>query len=147
VWDEAQMPVEGFAAYDTDLSRLIGLPTKERVPRLVIRPGVGVERSTIETAVDLQSARDIGRYRVDRAAAAVEGTTLIIYDSFFRTNERRIAPWFRDSIWVHVGDLERAPEIVADLPSVDRVVVERTERGVYDLDLDAVLAPVIAAAR
>jgi hypothetical protein len=147
VWDEAQMPIEGFAAYDTDLSRLIGLPTKERVPRLVIRPGVKVERSAIETAVDLESARDIGRYRVDRAAGAVEGTTLIVYDSFFRTNERRIAPWFRDSIWVHVGDLERTPELVADLPAVDRVVVERTERGVYDLDLDAVLAPVIAAAR
>ncbi len=148
VWDDAEVPIDGFAAYDTDLSRLIGLPAKERVPRLVIRPGVAVERSAVPTDVDLESARDIGRYTVEPSAAAVEGRTLIVYDSFFRTNEGRIAPWFRDSVWVHADDLRRHPELVADLPwPFDRVVVERVERGVYDLDLDALLAPVIAAAR
>jgi hypothetical protein len=146
VWDDAQMPVEGFASYDTDLSRLIGLPRKERVPKLVVRPGVGLERTTVPTRVKLKSARDIGHYVVDRTAKAVEGRTLIIYDSYFRTNERRIAPWFRDSVWVHADDLKRSPELVADLPSFDRVIVERAERSVYDIDLDALLAPVIAAA-
>jgi alginate O-acetyltransferase complex protein AlgJ len=146
VWDDAQMPTEGFAAYETDLSRLMGLPKKERVPRLVIRPGVKVERTAIATRVDLKSARDIGHYTVDRAAAAVEGRTLIIYDSFFRTNERRIAPWFRDSVWVHADDLKRSPELVADLPAFDHVVIERVERSAYDIDLDALLAPIIAAA-
>jgi len=146
VWNEAQMPIEGFASYDTDLSRLIGLPAKERVPRLVVRPGVDVERTTVPTSVDLKSARDIGHYRVDPAAKAVEGRTLIIYDSYFRTNERRIAPWFRDSVWVHADDLKRSPELAVDLPTFDRVVVERVERSVYDIDLDALLAPVIAAA-
>jgi hypothetical protein len=84
---------------------------------------------------------------VERTANAVEGRTLIVYDSYFRTNERRIAPWFRDSVWVHADDLKRSPELVADLPQFDRVVVERVERSVYDIDLDALLAPVIAAAR
>jgi SGNH hydrolase-like domain, acetyltransferase AlgX len=146
VWDDAQMPIEGFANYATDLSRLIGLPRKERVPRLVVRPGVEMERTVVPTGVDLKSARDIGHYKVDPSAKAVEGRTLIIYDSYFRTNERRIAPWFRDSVWVHADDLKRSPELVADLPAFDRVVVERAERSVYDVDLDALLAPVIAAA-
>jgi SGNH hydrolase-like domain, acetyltransferase AlgX len=146
VWDDAQMPIEGFANYDTDLSRLIGLPRKERVPRLVVRPGVEMERTVVPTSVDLKSARDIGHYQVDTTAKAVEGRTLIVYDSYFRTNERRIAPWFRDSVWVHADDLKRSPELVADLPAFDRVVVERAERSVYDVDLDALLAPIIAAA-
>jgi alginate O-acetyltransferase complex protein AlgJ len=146
-WDDREMPIEGFASYDTDLSRLIGLPAKERVPKLVVRPGVTVERTAVATSVDLQSARDIPHYQVDPDAAAVEGRTLIIYDSFYRTNEGRIAPWFRDSVWVHADDLKRSPELVADLPAFDRVVLERVERSVYDIDIDALLAPVIAAAR
>jgi alginate O-acetyltransferase complex protein AlgJ len=145
VWDDRQMPIEGFAAYDTDLSRLMGLPAKERVPRLVVRPGVTVHRTTVPTSVDLKSAADIGHYTVDPPAAAVEGRTLIVYDSFFRTNERRIAPWFRDSVWVHADDLKNSPELAADLPAFDHVVVERVERSVYAIDLDTLLAPVIAA--
>jgi acetyltransferase AlgX (SGNH hydrolase-like protein) len=147
VWDEAEMPIEGYAAYDTDLSRLIGLPAKERVPRLVVRPGVDVARTTVPTNVDLKSARDIGRYRVEAGAAAVEGRTLVIYDSYFRTNMGRIAPWFRDSVWVHADDLKRSPELAADLPAFDHVVVERVERSVYDIDLDTLLTPIIAPAR
>jgi alginate O-acetyltransferase complex protein AlgJ len=147
VWDDAQMPIQGFASYNTDLSRLMGLPAKERLPRLVVRPGVHVERTTVATSVDLNSARDIGHYIVDPAAAAVEGRTLILYDSFFRTNERRIAPWFRDSVWLHASDLERSPELAADLPAFDHVVIERAERSVYDVDLDTLLASIIASAR
>jgi hypothetical protein len=147
VWDETQMPVEGFASYNTDLSRIMGLPAKERIPRLVVRPGVDVERTTVSTNVDLKNARDIGHYTVDPAVAAVEGRTLILYDSYFRTNERRIAPWFRDSVWVHASDLEESPELAADLPAFDHVVIERVERSAYDVDLEALLAPIIAAAR
>lgn len=146
VWDDAEVPIDGFAAYDTDLSRLIGLPAKERVPRLVVRPDVTVEEGVVETDVDLQSAADIPVYAVAAPAPAVEGRTLIVYDSFFRTNERRIAPWFRESVWVHADDLKRSPELVADLPAFDTIVVERVERSVYDLDLDALLAPLIDAA-
>jgi alginate O-acetyltransferase complex protein AlgJ len=145
-WDDAEMPIDGFAAYDTDLSRLIGLPAKERVPRLVVRPGVEVARTTVPTNVDLTSARDIGHYRVEAGADAVEGRTLMIYDSYFRTNVTRIAPWFRDSVWVHADDLKLYPELVADLPAFDHVIVERVERSVYAIDLDTLLAPVVAAA-
>jgi hypothetical protein len=146
VWDEAQMPIQGSAAYATDLSRVMGLPSKERIPKLVVRPGVTVERTAVSTTVDLKSARDIGDYKVDPSAAAVEGRTLILYDSFFRTNESRIAPWFRESVWVHANDLERSPELAADLGAFDHVVIERVERSAYDVDLEALLAPVIARA-
>jgi hypothetical protein len=146
IWDDREMATEGFASYETDLSRLIGLPAKERMPRLNVRPGVTVERTVVATTVDLESAPDIGRYHVAASAKAVEGRTLILYDSFFRTNQARIAPWFRDSVWVHSNDLARSPELVADLPTFDRVVVERVERSAYNLDLEGLLAPVIAAA-
>ena len=144
-WDDAQMPIDGLASYDTDLSRLIGLPAKERVPKIVVRPGVTIDRSTIETSVHLTSAKDIPHYRVAAGAAAVEGRTLIIYDSFFRTNETRIAPWFRDSVWVHADDLKHFPELAADLPAFDHIVLERVERSVYDVDIEQLLTPVIAA--
>jgi hypothetical protein len=146
-WDDAEMPIDGFARYDTDLSRLIGLPQKERVAKIDVRPGVDVKRTTIETSVHLTSAKDIPHYTVPKSAPAVEGRTLIIYDSFFRTNESRIAPWFRDSVWVHADDLNHFPQLAADLPPFDHIVLERVERSVYDIDIDQLLAPVIAAAR
>jgi hypothetical protein len=145
-WDDAQMPIDGFANYDTDLSRLIGLPAKERVARIDVRPGVEVDRTTIPVNVHLTSAEDIPHYVVPKAAAAVEGRTLIVYDSFFRTNETRIAPWFRDSVWVHADDLKHFPQLAAELPRFDRVVLERVERSVYDIDIDGLLAPLVAAA-
>jgi hypothetical protein len=145
-WDDAQMHIDGFANYDTDLSRLIGLPAKERVARIDVRPGVEVDRTTIPVNVHLTSAEDIPHYVVPKAAAAVEGRTLIVYDSFFRTNETRIAPWFRDSVWVHADDLKHFPQLAAELPRFDRVVLERVERSVYDIDIDGLLAPLVAAA-
>jgi hypothetical protein len=146
-WDDADMPIDGTANYDTDLSRLIGLPTKERVPRIDVRPGVRVDRTTVPTSIHLTSAKDIPHYQVEASAPAVEGRTLVIYDSFFRTNETRIAPWFRDSVWVHADDLKHFPQLAADLPPFDQVVLERVERSVYDVDIDQLLAPLIAAAR
>lgn len=146
LWSADQVPTEGFANYETDLSRLIGLPSKERVPRLDVRPGVEVTEGSIELAVDIDNARDVATFAVDRAAAAVEGRTLVVYDSFYGTNMRRIAPWFRESVWVHQGDLTDHPALVASLPRFDRVVVARVERGVYDTDLPTLLGPIIAAA-
>lgn len=144
-WDDAQMPIEGFAQYDTDLSRLIGLPAKERVAKIVVRPGVKVTRTAIPTTVHLTSAEDIPEYRVEAGAAAVEGRTLIVYDSFFRTNETRIAPWFRDSVWVHADDLKHFPQLATELPAFDHIVLERVERSVYDVDVMSLLGPVLAA--
>lgn len=146
LWSDDQVPTDGFANYETDLSRLIGLPNKERVPKLVIRPGVEVTEGSIELAVDIDNARDVATFAVDPTAAAVEGRTLIVYDSFYGTNMRRIAPWFRESVWVHQGDLTDHPALVASLPRFDLVVVARVERGVYDTDLRELLAPIIEAA-
>lgn len=146
LWSPEQVPTDGFANYETDLSRLIGLPARERVPKLVIRPGVTVTEGTIELAVDIDNARDVATFAVEASAPAVEGRTLIVYDSFYGINMRRIAPWFRDSVWVHQGDLSDNPTLAASLPAFDRVVIARVERGVYDTDLVTLLAPVIAAA-
>jgi hypothetical protein len=146
LWSADQVPTDGFANYETDLSRLIGLPSKERVAKLVIRPGVTVTEDAIDLGVDIDNAREVATFVVDGAAPAVEGRTLIVYDSFYGTNMRRIAPWFRESVWVHQGDLTDHPALVQSLPAFDRVVVARVERGVYDTDLVTLLAPVIEAA-
>lgn len=146
LWSQDQVPTDGFAAYETDLSRLIGLPAKERVPKLVIRPGVDVTEGSIELDAAIDNARDIATFAVSPDAAAVEGRTLIVYDSFYGTNMRRIAPWFRESVWVHQGDLSDHPALVASLPTFDRVIVARVERGVYDTDLPALLGPILEAA-
>ncbi len=76
---------------------------------------------------------------------AIEGRTLVVYDSFFGTSEARIAPWFRESVWVHYNDLIYHPELVDDLPSFDRIVLERVERDAHSVDAATLLAPVFAA--
>jgi alginate O-acetyltransferase complex protein AlgJ len=145
VWDPSEVREDGTAAYPTDLSRQIGLPTDEVLTRLRVRPEVKPTVTTIETDVDLRNARAIPWYHVDPGVHAVEGRTLVVYDSFFGTSEARIAPWFRESVWVHYNDLIYHPELVGDLPSFDRIVLERVERDAHSVDAATLLAPVFAA--
>ena len=93
------------------------------------------------------NAPAIPRFRVPAGVRAVEGRTLVVYDSYFGNEIARVRPWFRDSTWVHIGDLSRHPELADDLPAFDRVVVERVERFAYNYDPSELLAPVIDAAR
>ena len=90
--------------------------------------------TTIETDVALRNARAIPWYHVDPAVRAIDGRTLVVYDSFFGTSEERIAPWFRESLWVHYNDLLYHPELVDDLPPFDGIVLERAERHAHSVD-------------
>lgn len=143
VWDPAEIVPAGTASFPMELARLIGIPRNATIPAYSVRPTMTVTRSTVPTTVHLTEAPDITRYRTTGDGEVVPGTTLVVYDSFFNIHRPRITPWFADTIWVHVGDLRAHPELVADLPPIDRIVVERVERSAYDLDLEGLLAPLL----
>jgi hypothetical protein len=105
------------------------------VPRYVVRPEVEVMTDTIPVDTKLSNAREIGEYRVVGTDRFVPGTTMFVHDSFFAINRQRIVPWFEHSIWVHVDDLRDNPKLLTELPRPDRIVVQRTERLLYTLDL------------
>ena len=146
-WDAADLSIDGTSTFPQELARLMGLPRDATVPAYVVRPEMTVERGTVPTTVDLTEAPDITTYTTTGDGAVVPGTTLMVYDSFFNINRPRIVPWFEHTVWVHVGDLRAHPELVEDLPPFDRVVVERVERSAYDLDLAALMKPVLERAR
>ena len=146
LWDEREMQVDGFASYATDLSRLMGTPTLERMPKLLVRPGVEMTVTTVPTEIHLRNARAIPWYHVPSDVPAVEGRTLMVYDSFFGTSQAPIARWFRETVWVHYNDLFYYPKLAADLPKFDRIVLERVEQRAHDVDIEGLLAPLVKAA-
>jgi hypothetical protein len=144
-WSDGEVRVEGTQRHTSDLSRLIGLPRVETVPRVVMRPGLKVEREVIKTPVHTTNAREIVWFTVRGNRSVVPGRTLFVYDSFYATVMPWIAPWFEESVWVHEADLHFHPDIAAALPAFQTVVFERAERSAYFTDVYAVLRSVIAA--
>jgi SGNH hydrolase-like domain, acetyltransferase AlgX len=131
VWGDSEISIDGTSTYPMELARLMGIP----------RDGV------VPNDVKLTNAPEISAYTVSGDGELVQGTTLVVYDSFFNINRPRIVPWFAHTVWVHGSDLRDHPGLVADLPPIDRIVVERVERDAYDLDLVSLLTPVIDRAR
>jgi hypothetical protein len=125
----------------------MGLPSIERGPKIRTRPDVRIRVDEVETDVHLREAPSIPWYRVDPAAPAIEGRTLVVYDSYFGNEVSRLRPWFRESIWVHVNDLIYLRELIPDLPDVDRVIFERVERLAYNADVAEVLEPILRRPR
>ncbi len=146
VWRDAEATVSGTERHTADLSRLIGLPRDEIIPRVVMRPGVTVDRRLLETPVHVEHARDIPWFTVRGTSRVVPGRTLFVYDSFYGTVMPRIAPWFEESVWVHQGDLFNHPELASALPAFDTVVFQRVERSAYFTNVASDLATVIASA-
>lgn len=147
VWDATEISIDGTSTYPMELARLMGIPRDGIVPRYVIRPAMKAATATVPTGVNLTHAPEITEYTVRGGGALVPGTTLVVYDSFFNISRPRIVPWFARTVWVHGSDLRDHPGLVADLPPIDTVVVERVEREAYDLDLVRLLTPVIDRAR
>jgi hypothetical protein len=143
VWDEAAVKVVGTARREGDLSRLIGLPTEEVSPRVVIDRAGELRRTILDAGVVTTPGREVLRYTVTGNAAVVPGRTLIVYDSSFGVHADLIAPWFAESVWLHVNELIEHPQIVKGLPAFDRVIFERVERLSYSRDLVATLKPLL----
>lgn len=146
-WSDDEVTVDGRVDYSMDLARVIGDPRTVAIPRYVIRPSMTVTRGTIPTTVHLRREPDLEVYTSEGPGTVISGTTLVIGDSFFDRGHARplIVPWFERTIWVHIGDLFANPELAADFGPIDTIIVERAERYAYAIDLDAVIAAVLAA--
>jgi len=144
-WSDGEVRVEGTQLHTSDLSKLIGLPRVEIVPRVIMRPGLRVDKQVVKTEARIKHSREIAWFTVRGKGPVVPGRTLFVYDSFYATVMPWIAPWFQESVWVHEGDLHGAPDIASALPAFDTVVFERVERSAYFTDVYAVLRSVIAA--
>jgi hypothetical protein len=144
-WSDREVRIQGTQLHTSDLSKLIGLPRVETVPRVVMRPGLKVDKQVIKTPAGVAHSREIPWFTVRGDRPVVPGRTLFVYDSFYATVMPWIAPWFQESVWVHVGDLRGEPDIAAALPAFKTVVFERVERSAYFTDVHAALRSVIAA--
>ncbi len=148
IWDESAVRVDGVLDRATELSRLIGLPRTEPVPRVVVERAKTLERTVVvrPSAIGAGTEPEPGervvfRYRGVGPDAVIPGTTVFVYDSFFGLYVSMIAPWFEDTIWVHVSDLAAHPELVDAIPSIDRLIVQAVEREAYDRPYATLLEP------
>lgn len=148
-WNEAEVEVSGSRRHVDDLARLLGAQRIERPVNVVVRRGVEVVRTNVPVDFELNNAPAIftttlqtpGGAPVDRPL--VEGRTLFLYDSAFNIYVPLVAPWFEHATWVHVGDMQRHPELATTLGPFDTVVVERVERFLYGDDLAAMFRDLV----
>ncbi len=142
LWDAAPAVRTGTAGHIGDLSRLLGLPEEETAATFE-RPRIEVERAADVDVAGIGGIRPILRWTAGGAGRVVPGTTLIVYDSFLGIVMEDVVPWFGDSVWLHVDDLTRHPEVVAHLPPYERVIVVRSERLAYLTDYQRVLGALL----
>jgi hypothetical protein len=140
LWESAPPVRAGTKSFVGDLSRLAGLPSSERAA-IFERPGVSLTPVAVPTSLDALHQRRVWRFTTSGSDVVVPGRTLILYDSFFATIQDDVAAWFADSVWLHIDDLTRHPEVVGGLPAFDRVVLARTERLAYLTNYAEVLKP------
>ena len=128
-----------------DLARQIGLSRAETVPSVRVRPTVQIVRTPLDLPLKTASARAVYRITATGDRPVVPGVTVIVYDSFFGLNMAAVSPFFAESIWIHIGDLQNHPEIAKLIGPVDRVILERVERGLYFTKIDDLLRPLVRA--
>lgn len=142
VWESSAVQTDSEAAYNTgDLMRLMGLQDVEYAASIEIRRA-GQTIVRVDAPSVGSPGEELMEFRTQGEIPVVKGRTLIVYDSFFGPLWHLIAPWFEDSVFVHVDQLA-CPETVAAVPDFDRVIVERAERSAYNYDYPAIFAPLI----
>lgn len=143
LWSDADVSMTRSKRVEMELARLIGLRHAEIVPAPTVRPGVTLTRTIVEMPVKTTGARAVYRYTAAGDRPLVPGRTVIVYDSFFGLNIGSVAPFFENTIWIHEGDLLNHPEIAGLVGPVDRVILERVERGLYFTHVDDLLRPLV----
>ena len=145
LWAETDIERGRAKRVEMELARQMGLRRVETVAAPAVRPSVQLDRSVVDLPFEVQGARDVYRIVATGDRPLVPGVTVVVYDSFFGLNIPLVAPYFADSIWIHEGDLRNHPEIGRLIGPVDRVVLERVERGLYFTRIDELLAPLVRA--
>ncbi len=143
LWSEDEVAIGPDKPRSVDLARLVGIPRKERTPRITLRPGMTVTREKLSVDVRLENAAAILRFTSSGDRSVLPGRTVVVYDSFYGMLMPMVAPYFEETVWIHHGDLRAHPELAAELGPFDRVVLERVERGLYLQDVEAMLAPLV----
>ena len=140
LWDEAAVRLEPGRRRTFDLARLIGIVRSQRFDRVVVRPGVDPARTDVPVPFDLSNAPSVFRTTVPAGVPSIGGRTLIIHDSYFRTQIPLVSPFFADAVWVHASDMQRHPEVATLLGPFDTIIVQRVERFLYTDDVERMLS-------
>jgi hypothetical protein len=141
LWRDDDVVPGRTTAIPQGLARQMGLPRSEPTLQIAIRPGVKTVRTPVQVPVHVNNARAVYRWTASGNRPLLPGRTVIVYDSFFGLNMTRIAPFFEESIWIHINDLKNHPELSTLLGPFDRVILERVERGLYTTEIDPLLDP------
>jgi hypothetical protein len=139
LWSDADVVEQGTWRHRSDLTRQLGVTTFDRTTKVVVRGDVAVTTTNLSLPFELKNEAAVFETRTSTTRPVVEGRALIVYDSFFGTQSALIAPWFRDAVWVHIGDLQEHPEIAQLTGPFSVVVVARVERFLYLDDMQAVV--------
>ena len=143
LWSDADVVDRGLQRKPMELARQIGLRHAESVPVQTIRPSVTLTRTDVPLPFRTTGARSVFRVVASGDRRLLPGVTVVVYDSFFGLNVAAVAPFFQESLWVHQTDLLRHPEIGQLLGPVDRVILDRVERGLYYTHVDDLLRPLV----
>jgi hypothetical protein len=143
LWSDADIGPGHPKHVAMELARQMGLSRGETVPGPQVRPGVQLVRTSIDMPIRTTGAKAVYRVTASGDRPTIPGVTVIVYDSFFGLNIPSIAPFFAESIWIHEGDLLNHPDIAKYIGPVDRVVLERVERGLYFTRIDDLLRPLV----
>ena len=144
LWSDADVVISGERRRVMDTAALMGLRRVATTPKVVLRPDVQQRRSDVDVPLAIQNARAVFRITTSGAERVLPGRTLVVYDSFFGIDTQLVAPYFAETTWVHIGDMQHRPELGQLLGPFDRVIVERVERDLYGDDLGAALSMLAA---
>lgn len=114
-----------------DLARLKGGAADEPRPQLeVVRPGVTIVESVLPD--DEKAAAKVARSRATSTdAPLIEGTTVILGDSFTRISVRLFAPYFEELVFLQRSYLEtHTIGDALDGRTADRIIVAEVQRNV-----------------
>ena len=145
VWSDAEVVQTGTKDAPQDLARQLGLTRTEKTPQYRMRSGVDIDRRAMDIPVKLTNARAVYRITATGDGPFIGGRTVFIYDSFFGRVMAQVAPFFGESVWVHMNDLKEHPELASAIRPADRVILARVERGLYTTDISTLLSPLVGA--
>jgi SGNH hydrolase-like domain, acetyltransferase AlgX len=143
LWRDDDVAIGPPIRASADLARQMGLIRHDTIPSVILRPTVQIVRTAMDLPVQTTGAPAVYRITATGDRPLVPGVTVIAYDSFFGRNMAVLSRFFADSIWIHISDLKNHPEIATLIGPVDRVIMDRVERGLYITQIDDLLRPLV----
>jgi hypothetical protein len=143
LWRDDDVAVGPPIRASADLARQMGLIRHDTVPSVILRPTVQIVRTPMDLPVKTTGAPAVYRIIATGDRPLVPGVTVIVYDSFFGRNMTLLSRFFAESIWIHIADLKNLPQIATLIGPVDRVIMDRVERGLYITQIDDLLRPLV----